>query len=167
MFLAWRTPDHEASSSTLRRRIAQLGRAIAPGSRSSTPGWSDAVTPRGSAMALDPRYMPEGGAVPMYSTPLASPHHLTSTTISKGQLDSRQALRSCGLIQPAGRSADGEPGHIHDECGWAGLVRLRSDLVDRPGCAQDHHGRCHEQHGTDHREDEVPPAPAELPGHRH
>ena len=55
MFLAWRTPDHEASPSTLRRRIAQLGRAIAPGSRSSTPGWSDAVTPRGSAMALDPR----------------------------------------------------------------------------------------------------------------
>ncbi len=42
-----------------------------------------------------------------------------------------------------------------------------SDLVDRPRGAQDHH-RCGDQEaGTDDGEDEVPPAPAELPGHGH
>ena len=37
MFLAWRTPDHEAPALMLRRRIAQLGRAMTPGSRRSIP----------------------------------------------------------------------------------------------------------------------------------
>jgi hypothetical protein len=42
-----------------------------------------------------------------------------------------------------------------------------SDLVDRPGCAQDHHGCRHQKSGTNDGEDEMPPAPTELPGHRH
>ena len=55
LFLAWRTTDHGASPSTLGRRFTQLGRALVPGSRPSMPGWGDAMTPSGSATALDAR----------------------------------------------------------------------------------------------------------------